>query len=259
MKILFVHPNIGYGGASKMLTSIANHYVEQGHDVEILTFTNDILRQKLNERIKHTHIDCNLKKRPILGRIQLINSLHKYIKTHEFDFSFAFLSPAITILPVASVGTKTKVILSERGCPGQGKGMRSKMINMLLNLFPPKACVFQTSFAQDLSTKALKKNGVVINNAAVKNEYWGQYNYDERINDDTKIIVNIGRLDLVQKRQDIFIRAIYELRKETNIPFRAKLVGDGEDGKILYDLARELRVDDIIEFCGYQKNIYPYL
>ena len=51
MKILFFHAGLGYGGASKMMASIANN-LSSMHEVILMTYRNDNVKQNLNKSVK---------------------------------------------------------------------------------------------------------------------------------------------------------------------------------------------------------------
>src|SRR3990167_1916823 len=76
-----------------------------------------------------------------------------------------------------------------------------------------------------------------------------------------KIIITTSRL--VHKNGiDILIRAAAELKKlAPEINFKIKILGDGSEEKKLKNLAKELKVDDIVQFFGHieQEKVYDYL
>ena len=78
MKILFFHAGLGYGGASKMMASIANN-LSSMHEVILMTYRNDNVKQNLNKSVKFEYNP--LYKNPFkpLEISGQIIELHKYL------------------------------------------------------------------------------------------------------------------------------------------------------------------------------------
>ena len=62
-------------------------------------------------------------------------------------------------------------------------------------------------------------------------------------------IITVSRL-VHKNGVDVLIRAAQLLRNHLAQPFRVRIVGDGPDREALQQLARELHVQDIVEFVG---------
>ncbi|MCP4322565.1 MAG: glycosyltransferase [Psychromonas sp.] len=70
-------------------------------------------------------------------------------------------------------------------------------------------------------------------------------------------LVLIGRLSEI-KRVDRFLKAIKETQK-TLPRINAVIVGDGPDKEQLQDLAKELHIEDVIHFAGWQDNVHTWI
>ncbi|MCI6583184.1 MAG: glycosyltransferase, partial [Oscillospiraceae bacterium] len=132
MKVLFINTNIGYGGASKMMAFVANTLSNKGHDVTFLTYRNDAVLQTLLPEIKiqHEYWETD-KKNNLLTIPKTVLKLHKYLKKNKYDVAVAFLSPSQLRLSLAGIGTKTKLLFSQRGDPyrSNGKGLINELTN----------------------------------------------------------------------------------------------------------------------------------
>ena len=95
-------------------------------------------------------------------------------------------------------------------------------------------------------------NGVDTEKLKIKNE---------KLKTDEKIIISTSRL--VNKNGiDVLIGAVAELKKIiSKINFKVKILGAGPEEKKLKKLAKELKVDDIVQFLGHiePKEVYEYL
>lgn len=254
MKILFVATNIGYGGASKMMVAVANHLAKK-HDVTFLTFRNSDVYQEVDERVKITHNELYKNKIKPLENIGQILALRKYIKKEKFDLAIAFLHPANYMVSIATKGLKTRSLLSERADPSlKTKGWYKSLSSILINILESTKktadfYVFQTKEAKSYYPKKAQKNSVVIPNPLPDKAIPEPYS-DER----EKIIVNVARLENIQKRQDVLIKAFAEVNKA--LPeYELHLYGDGPDEEIIKKWASESSAKDKIKFMGVSRDV----
>ena len=246
MKILFLNTNIGYGGASKMMVFVANKLAKAGHKVTFLTYRSQEVLQRLSTDVIHIHKPWEEDKRRRLGLVHTIVELRKHIKAAKYDVAVAFLSPSQLRLAIACFGTKTTVLFSQRGDPyhsTQNKGAGNWINNKIFH--SADYYVFQTEGAQCFYNKRIVEKSVIIPNPVELNSL----EIKEIVRD--KRIVNVARLDIYQKRQDILIRAF--LRFHIDYPeYSLHLYGDGPDENELKSLAHN---DKSIIFHGAVNNI----
>ena len=202
MKILFVGTNIGYGGASKMMVAVANHLAQED-DVTFLTFRNSDVLQPLSDNVTHVHKPLYQNKNRFLESVGQICALRKYIIQEKFDVAIAFLPPSSYMLTLAAKGTKTKVVLSERGDPAHmKKSIALKLVFQLLQM--ADAYVFQTEGARECYSTKAQKNSCVIPNPIPEKIIPPMWDKERK-----KILVNVARLDLVQKRHDVLLEGSF--------------------------------------------------
>ena len=246
MKILFLNTNIGYGGASKMMVFVANKLAKAGHKVTFLTYRNQEVLQCLSTDVIHIHKPWEGDKRRGIDLVHTIVELHKHIKASKYDVAVAFLSPSQLRLAIACFGTKTKVLFSQRGDPyhsTQNKGITNWVNNKAFQR--ADFFVFQTEGAQRFYNKGIVEKSVIIPNPVEKNSI----KIDGIVRD--KRIVNVARLDIFQKRQDILIRAF--LRFHMDYPeYSLHFYGDGPDENELRSLVQN---DKSVIFHGAVNNI----
>lgn len=249
MKILFFNTNIGYGGASKMMVDIAN-FLSHKNDVTFLTFRNADVLQPLGDKVSHVHMPlckCNIK---ALETIRQIAALRKYIKKEGFDLAIAFLHPANYMLTIASKFTKTKVLLSERADPHsrlKNGGVFVHFIEHILHM--ADAYVFQSDGAKNLYPEKCQKKGTVIVNSVpdAKKEFCYSGVREKRI-------VHVARMELIQKRQDVMLKAFKSFSNKYP-EYVLEFYGDGPDEDAMKNLASQLGVGDKVKFMGAQSRI----
>ena len=249
MQILLVNGNIGYGGAAKMLVFLANALYDAGHDVTFLTYREKNNCQKLKSGIRHEHLELESDNHRS-KLFKTISALRKYIKTNKFDVAIAFLTPSQLRLVPACWGTKTKVLLSQRGDPYvKPKGIKNKIINFINKFIFCKAdyFVFQTEKARDFYPRSVRKKSMVIPNPIVPL----LRSMPRTENTVEKKFVSVARLELKQKRQDLLINAFLLLNKEYP-EYSLELYGDGEDAAAIKEMAS---VNSNIRLCGVTHNV----
>lgn len=250
MKVLFLNTNIGYGGASKMMTWVANQFASVGHDVTFLTYRDREVCQELSSVVRYLHVplESNSGKRNN-NLWNTVRYLHSFIKKNQFELAVGFLSPSQLRLALAVLGTNTKLLFSHRGDPYQSStSLSSKIVNLINELAFKRAdyFVFQTQNAQTYYGPKIKRKSDVIANPIVplKRTLPRQGNVE-------KTIIMIARLDINQKRQDLLIEAFKKVCL-LHPDYRLSLYGDGNDESILRSIAGS---NDNIEFKGKTNDI----
>lgn len=70
------------------------------------------------------------------------------------------------------------------------------------------------------------------------------------------VLVAVGRLR-PQKGMDLLLNAVARVRKNRDV--RLLVAGDGPDRKQLEDEAKQLGIDDLVQFTGFLENPYPLM
>ena len=248
MNIVFITPSIGYGGASKMLTYVANQLCSRGHSISIinLNITARGVAQKVNDNIKIYDVEG---KKNGLKKLQCVNEIVKIAKQEKADLLVGFtLFPNVyACLAAKRLGIPS--IISERGDPYQttGKDLVYKLFIWIINR--SKGGVFQTGGARDFYGKGLQRRGVVIPNPIfIKGEIPAVAHEDRE-----KTVVSVGRLDNYQKRYDVMLQA-FKLFSQKHPEYILKLYGDGSDVELIRSWTEELNIADRVRFMGLTKQ-----
>ncbi len=80
------------------------------------------------------------------------------------------------------------------------------------------------------------------------------YKYKERVYKEGEPIqiTSVGRF-VEKKGFDDLMRSIAVVKREAKVPFRFNIVGDGELHDEIHGLAKELNIEDVVDFKGYMK------
>ena len=249
MKLLFLNTNIGYGGASKMIVTIANYFADAGHEVYFLTYRDTECHQTLSKNVCLIQESIEGYSNKLLGFWRTVRFVRHVIQSQMIDVSVAFLSPSQLRLSIAAVGTKTKLVFSQRGDPYyRYSSLFYRIINPIVDYFFSRAdgYVFQTNGARDFYSNSIRSRSIVIPNPIdpiVRTK--------SRVDGIEKRIVSVARLQIWQKRQDLLIEA-FKLLGDVSQEYTLDLYGDGQDESRLKSLAEG---NPHIRFMGKISNV----
>lgn len=245
MKILFTISCLSYGGAEKNLVLIAN-YLSERHEVVICNFNEHPTRQVLNNEIKYFEKDVEQTKGKF-GWISLRRHQYSFLKEvciqEEPDIIVSFLPMPNALAVLCGKRLNIPVVISERADPFQKMSKLDRIIHTVYN--HADGAVFQTNGAKEFYSKKLQMKSVVIPNPVVNTHSEILHDYYNS----KKEIVSVGRFEIIQKRQDILLRAgniVFEKYPDYRIVFW----GDGPDEIRVKELAKELDIDSKVIFGG---------
>ncbi len=217
-KIAFFIGSLNRGGAERVISILANHYAENGYQVDVIMLLDNIVGYELNKNVNVINYSGNG-----LSKVKRIpywlKTIRKYVKEQKPDVLVSFCVRLNVFVLLASSGLKVKKIVSERNDPRtDGRG---KFMDIMTKILYPKVntVVFQTEKAKSYFNKL--KNGVVIPNPITVPKNNKQPN--------PKKIVSVGNFRAV-KNHKMLINAFHKFHKN-NPNVVLNIYGDGE----LYD------------------------
>ena len=246
MKITFFIGHMGYGGAERVISLLANDYCRRGWDTDIVMLLSNDLAQKLEPGVKL--VDLSLgggsygKRAP-----RWLKEIRRLLKREKPDCVVSFIGRINALVLTAALGLKLPVIVSERNDPrhdGRGKGMLAYCDALYKTA---RAVVFQTKAEQECFSGAVKAKGVIIPNpvsveGAVRRESEGFR------------VVTAGRL-AEQKNHKMLMDAMALVRRE--IPgARCTIYGEGELRSELEDYVREKGLEGTVFLPGHALDIH---
>lgn len=250
MKILFTISCLSYGGAEKNLVLVAN-YLSERHKVIICNFNEHETKQELDKKI--TCYDKNKEEtKGKFGWITLRRNQYTFLKkiclSEKPDIIVSFLAMPNALAVLCGKKLHIPVVISERADPFKQLSKLDKIIHVIYN--QADGAVFQTNGARDFYSKKLQEKSKVIPNPVVNN--YSEITHDYyNIN---KEIVSVGRFEIIQKRQDVLLKAskiVFEKYPEYKLIFW----GDGPDEDKLKELAKELQIENKVIFAGVTNSV----
>ena len=138
MRIAFVIPTIGGGGAERVACLLCADWVAQGHSVGMFTFEapNASRTYVLDDRVVYQALEARNLDRGLLTRIatnfRRLFRLRSAIKNFAPDIIVAFTTEANVVALWATRGLRIPVIISERNQPDRpGVGIASRLARIL--------------------------------------------------------------------------------------------------------------------------------
>jgi len=256
MHLALVISSLNSGGAERVLSELASHWVTAGHDVSLITLA--CLNEKpfypldsavnliqLNQSQEAPYLAVRLKN--ILKRI---NALRRTFKNLKPDLILSFIDVMNLTTLLAAIGLKIPVIVSERTHPAYH--MLPLLYQKARQILYPRAyrVVLQTDSAARYFKKL--KNVIVIPNGVVKPE-------DTKISASAIVerIVSVGRL-CPFKGFDTLIYAFTRLH-QVNPHLQLVIYGAGAEHKNLMNLITSLHLEANVFLPGITRNIHQAL
>lgn len=269
IKVLFLTPSIGSGGAERQIVRLSNSL-----NKEILDITIAALRvgggyeDLLNNRVKIDYLSGGIIRSSLLSHLLGRIKLPRLILRHEPDVihSNQTLLNIICIKTCESINYKGRVILGiQNNLTSELNGIpypiRNKLKGVVLNSFKmaDKVVALSRGVASDLfrHSPELEKRTTVIYNACVddniRNSMQEPITYMKK--PDVPVLLACGRL-VHQKDYPTLLRAVKIVKQ--HMPVEVWILGEGPLRKKLEIYAESLGVHDNVRFLGFQKNPFKF-
>lgn len=244
-KIAFCIHCLGGGGAERVISVLANQFSKQGYEVHLICNIKKDKEYPLSEKIFRHYIGYDTKKNHIVSALQRIYRIRKICKDEKIQILVSFMAMAEYSV-IATAGLKTKSVISIRIYPAvhYTAFLKRTYVRLLFNY--ADGAVFQTVEAQQWFCKKLRRKSSVIFNP-VKSEF-----YSVKRDVVSGLIIASGRLNY-QKNYPLMLNAFANVIK--NHRLLLDIYGEGEDKEKLEELAKELKLDGVVRFCGHTDDM----
>lgn len=242
MNILFITSSLGFGGAAKMLSFVANSLSNRMHNVCIVNLraTKDVsnYERSTEDKIQIRRLSSTNRKKQIL-------EIKRIAQEFKADVIIGFTEIPNALARIVGFLIGKPSIMSERGDPRctMGRKLKTKLVFKIINT--SKGGVFQTEGARDFYGKRLKKRGIVIPNPIFIEGEIPHVQQEER----EKSVVSVARLDNIQKRYDVMLDA-FKLFVQKHPDYVLKLYGRGNDEELIKTWVQERDLSHCVKFMG---------
>lgn len=247
MKLLFYIDSIGFGGAERVISNLANQLQLKGHQSIVVTSFRSTSEYVLDEGVERISLNDTYISNFVKRNLLLSFRLRKVLKRIRPDVGIVFLPQPIFRMAVASIGLNTKLLFSVRNDPKREYG--SFLYKCLAKICFKKAdgIVFQTKDAQRFFSRDIRNKSVIIFNQ-VDEKFYQRSQYSPKKSG----IVATGRL-ASQKNHKILIDA-YNLIKD-QITEDLVIYGEGPLRDELTTYIDDLKLNERVSLSGTIKDV----
>ncbi len=250
-KILFLLPNLNYGGAEKVTINFFNYLDKKKFDKKLLIQGS---KGPLSKKILHNNKVIYFKsKRLITFSLFFI----KYLKKNKFDFIYSSLSHVSMFLLILKIFGILECKLIIRESNFIKSIINSSKIKYLLliyyrYLYKKIDTVIASSrtIQKDIVnfTKIKKKKTIIIYNPLEKTFFKNKL---KKINSKNIKLLSIGRLSVQKDYENLLIL----LSKNNHFKWKLKIIGDGEKKQIIINLIKKLNLNSRVKIISKSSKI----
>jgi len=268
MKVLFIIPDMSSGGTQRKVIMLLRYLNSKKIYPKLVLFKKEGVH--LSELPDDVRI-IDLKKRSRYSFFILILKLAKIFRSEKPDkiISFIYYSNIISVLAKIISRISSTLIISEESVPfGYLLNTRMGDVKRALIRFTYRKAQKIICVSKGLREYIIKYCGLPESRViAIYNPIESEKIYklsieevkhpffDKKI-DGELLIISTGRLSIA-KRYDILLKVIENVRERKKV--NLIIIGDGELKKDLIIQRNNLKLNDCVEFIGYQQNPYAWM
>ena len=251
-KLLFYINALNGGGAERVMSNLSSQFVDKGYEVLFATSYPADGEYELNKKIKRFNLESeNIPCSKIKRNYVRVKRLRQICKREKPDVLVAFMAEPNFRAIIATIGLKTKTVISVRNDPE--KEYAGRLMNFVGKYILPMAdgCVFQTEEAKKWFPKKLQNKSTIIFNA-VKREF-----FEAKRKPVNGLIVTCGRLE-EQKNHILLIKAFFNVVKKTPKAY-LHIYGEGSLKDYLQSLIDNLGLNHSVKLMGQTNDVVSVL
>ena len=250
MNLLFYQATLKRGGAERVISTLANYYVQEGHTVNIAVIDKEPPEYCLNEKVNYINIyqlkDNDNAFSAIFYNFKLLFDLNQILKQIKPDLVVCFGQSQLLHALLLKRLRRFKVIGAERTNPFSAPDKKLRMmIKKRLCLFSD-GYIFQSDGARSFYKQKKLKNDIIIGNP-IGAEFLQdcEKTFSERKHN---TFCTIGRL-VPAKGYEFLINSFIEFRIK-HPEARLVIYGDGPERKNLENIIIKFKAENYIILFG---------
>ncbi len=250
MKIMFILPSLGSGGAERVVSVLSNSFCELNHQIVIVMVANNHVYYDLHSNVKTVCLVDQWEKYSSTGMriIKRIQQIRKTINNEKPDIVISFMAETNIDVSLAMLGCHIPLIVSERNDPSIDPSGKFKRVLRNFAYWRPDGFVFQTDGAKHYFSSRIQKKAVIILNPLVTKlpkPFQGER---------TKKIVSVGRLER-QKNYPMLLEAFESLHQEKP-DYILEIYGEGQLEKELRETIEKKKLNDCVKLMGFCADVH---
>lgn len=242
--ICFVIPSLGFGGAERVVSVLANNFIARKYTISIVCLKNEVV-YPIDKGVALIFPDFEITRRTAT-LIKVIYYYRKTIKRIKPDVILSFLEFYNEITMLSLLGIRKRIFLLDRSSPYLKEQNIAQTI--LRKVLYPRSngIIVQTKRAAEIiNIKKLNKNILILPNPL------SEIKRDWNPMPDSKTIICVGRLEK-QKNQKYLINIFNQL---PNDGWVLQFIGDGSYKEELSEYVRALNLSDQVQFLGFRNDV----
>lgn len=248
MKLTIFISGVTGGGAEKVTCAIASYLVGKGHEVELLTMSDEEPTYPLDGRVtRYCLLKESERKNFVINNLLRFLRFAKYLITKKPNAYLAMLPTNIITMLSLRFLISAKVIAAERANPASYKQKTQTKLAALAK--KADGWVFQTDDQNNwYSVRTSLQKSIVIPNA-INPDVLKQPISRKR----NKTIVTAGRFTN-QKNHALLINAFAKIA-EKHHDYKLVIYGEGPNRTNLIQLVKDLKLSDRVLLPGYSSEV----
>jgi GalNAc-alpha-(1->4)-GalNAc-alpha-(1->3)-diNAcBac-PP-undecaprenol alpha-1,4-N-acetyl-D-galactosaminyltransferase len=247
MKILFTIASLNSGGAERVLSTLANHWIDKGWEISILVVSSNGSFYNTDKKVKLISLLDEYKaKNSKIQILYYIKGIRQTIKQENPDIVISFITLMNILVLSATRGLDIPVLISERNYFNQ---LKKKPLQVLRRLLYPKSSGMVVLSEYDYKRYSYVKSKKIIFNPLNK-----QNILDVNIDKKEKILIAVGSLSS-QKGFGMLIEALSLLELKG---WKFLIIGEGSLRTALSTLIKEHNLENNVFLIGKKNNIFDY-
>lgn len=250
MKVIFILPNMGAGGAERVVTILAKALTQNGTAVDIVMLFSEKVLCQIPEKVNLISL-----KTADMSPVSRFNKIREYFvkqkREHKTVVVVPFQHNCLKYSLMAAIGLNIRVVACERNDPYQkGTTFRKRTAANIPYILADK-CVFQTPDAMAYYFPSVRRKGKVIENPLIlPNElvWCGQ---------ESNRIVTVGRLE-PQKNQKMLVEAFCAFHK-LHPEYILEIYGEGSLREKLQGQIDSCGLSNVIFLRGHSSEVHAKL
>ena len=250
MKIMFVVLSLGKGGAERVVSVLANSFVDLHHEVVMVFTSNHKICYQISEQIKIKYLEdeWNINQGAFHRVFRRIQAIRKAIQSEKPDIVISFLSLVNMETAIALMNCNIPLIVSERSNPAVVPSDRMRRLLRRIVYHRPNGFVFQTEQAKQYFSKQIQKKSAIILNPLMSGlpvAFSGER---------TKRIVSVGRL-VKEKNYPLLLEAFEKFHK-IKPEYILEIYGEGDQEDNIRRIIKEKELTDYVRLMGYCRDVH---
>lgn len=264
-KILFLMDNISAGGAEKVLRTLVNNMDQEKFHITVQTLEGADPGEYLDPGIRYKAINrckTGLGRKLFTYWIRLCAELKwlypLYIRD-DYDIEVAYLECGPTKFLAGSTNKKARKIAWVHCDMRRKSGIaqQAEKLKRHYRAYDKVVCVAGTVKESFDALFGDAADSVVLYNVNDEADILAKAGAFEVPAEDVPVMAVVGRLSY-EKGVDRLLEACARLHRDS-ARFRLRIVGDGPEREKLEQMARDLELEESLEFMGFRSNPYPIM